>query len=239
VDPSLTDRGLVDLEFLWICGAALSLTLAFAIGRWWALAVPVTLTSLIFFGVDQDWWGGGLAEGWEAVFAWSTTVGLALAGLGIVVSFGIRRLRGLGPALRLAIVGACIAALGGYWYAKTRPPDLDEFRTSARPFHYLGNSFEGFRLTHAELEDGAAFLVYGDCDTALGSTEGGCGPPLQLKNVTCPGERAGVAILASAGGGQAYRAIRALRPIRAGVQVRRPRAAVTDNSFGPCLPDSP
>jgi hypothetical protein len=93
VDLSLTDRGLVDLDFLWICGAALSLTLGFAIGRWWALAVPIALTGLIFLGVDRDWWGGGLAEGWEAGFAWSTTVGLALAGLGMVASLGMRRLR--------------------------------------------------------------------------------------------------------------------------------------------------
>jgi hypothetical protein len=236
VDLSLTDRGLVDLDFLWICGAALSLALGFAIGRWWALAIPVALTSLIFFGVDRDWWGGGLAEGWEAVFAWSTTVGLALAGLGMVVSLGVRRLRGLGPTLRLAVVGACIAALGSYGYAKTRPPDLDEFRTSPRPFHYLGNSFEGLRLTRADLEGGAAFLAYGDCDTALGSTEGGCGPPLQLKDVTCPGERAGVAIIASAGGGQAYRAIRALRPVREDAPRRRPRASVGAGAFGPCVP---
>ena len=236
MDLSLTDRGLVDLDFLWICGAALSLTLGFAVGRWWALAGPVALTSLIFFGVDRDWWGGGLAEGWEAVFAWSTSVGLALAGLGVVVSLGIRRLRGLGPTLRLAVVGACIAALGGYWYAKTQPPDLDEFRTSPRPFHYLGNSFEGLRLTRAELESGAAFLVYGDCDTALGSAEGGCGPPLQLKNVTCPGERAGVAIIASAGGGQAYRAIRALRPVREDTPRRRSRASVGAGAFAPCVP---
>jgi hypothetical protein len=221
VDLSLTDRGLVDLDFLWICGAALSLTLGFAIGRWWALAVPIALTGLIFLGVDRDWWGGGLAEGWEAGFAWSTTVGLALAGLGIVASHGMRRLRGLRPTLRLAVVGACVAALGGYWYAKTRPPDLDEFRASPRPFHYLGNSFEGLRLTRAELEGGAALLVYGDCDTALGSTEGGCSPPLQLQNVTCPGEQPGLGIVASRGGGQAYRAIRALRPIR-GVPVRCP-----------------
>jgi hypothetical protein len=198
--------------------------------------VPLALTSFIFFGVERDWWGGGLADGWEPVFAWTTTVGVALASLGVAMSLGIRRSRELRPMLRLAVVCGCVAALGGYWYAKTRPPDLDEFQASPRPFHYLGNSFEGLRLTYAEVDGGSAFLVYGDCDTEIGSTEGGCGAPLQLKNVTCPGERAGVTIIASLGGGQAYRAIRALRPIRGDPPDHRPRASVGGAAFAPCLP---
>jgi hypothetical protein len=194
VDVSLTDRGLVDLDFLWICGAALSVTLGFAIGRWWALTVPVALTSLIFFGVDRDWWGGGLAEGWAAVFAWSTTVGLALAGLGMVASLGIRRLRRLGPTLRLSVVGAQTSRVERHsWPTETATRPSVPLRADAAR-----------RCTERDVSG----LARGSRHHRVRRRAG-----VQGNSRTSPHTRR--------------------------VQVRRPRAAVTDNSFGPCFPGSP
>jgi hypothetical protein len=197
----------------------------------------VALTSLVVFGVDRDWWGGGLADGWEAEFLWFALAGAVLAIAGIVIFLGTAAfLHRPGIRLRISVAVACVAALGGYWFVKSRPPDLDELRDSPQTIYYLGDSFEGLRLTRAELQGREAFLAYGDCDIALGLTEGGCGPPLQLKSITCPGERPGVAIIAASGGGQAYRAIRALRPVREDAPRRRPRVSVGGGAFGPCLP---
>lgn len=191
---------------------------------------------MIFFGVDRDWWGGGLADGWEAEFAGFAATGLVLALVGMLISLGIRRFHPPGARLRIAVIAACVAALGGYWFVKTSPPDLDDLRASPHTIYYLGNSFEGLRLTRAELQGRETFLAYGDCDIALGNTDVGCGAPLQLRNITCPGERPGVAIIASTGGGQAYRAIQALRPVREEAPRRRLRASVGGGAVGPCLP---
>ena len=191
------------------------MALGFAIGRWWALAVPVALTSSLFFGVDQDWWGGGLTDHWQAEFAAFSGIGIVLAAAGALLLVGMRRLRLAGSRLRIGLVVACIAALAGYWFVETRPPDLDELRASPHTIYYLGDSFEGLRLTRAELQGRQAYFAYGDCDSALGYThDGGCGAPLQFRNVACPGGAPGVAIISSTGGGQAYRAIRALEPVR-------------------------
>jgi hypothetical protein len=196
----------------------------------------VALATVIVFGVDRDWWGGGLVDGWEAEFAWACASGVSLALVGLLGSLGLRRLRPASQVTRIALVAACLGALVGYWLYDTRPPDLGELRAEPQPIYYLGSSFEGLRLTHAERRGTGAFLAYGDCDLALGQTEGGCGVPLQLQNVMCPGERPGVVVFASLGGGQAYRAIRALRPITGEDPRRRPRAAVGSNPFGPCYP---
>jgi hypothetical protein len=233
---SLTDRGLVDLDLLWITTAALSLTLGFAIARWWALAVPPALVAFVVLGVDRDWWGGGRVEGWQAEVAWVACICLVLGLLGVLAGPAVRRWRYPNPLLRIGLVGACLAGLAGYWYFDTRPPDLEALREAPETIYYLGTSFEGLRLTHADRTRGTALVVYGDCDLALGQNEGGCGPPLQLQNVLCPGERPAVVIFASAGGGQAYRAIRALRPVDDDAPMRRPRVSVGSNAFGPCLP---
>jgi hypothetical protein len=200
------------------------------------LLIPPALTTLIVVGVDQNWWGGGLVDGWEAEFAWACGLGVALALLGLLGSWGLRRLRPAGRLARITPLLLCLGALAGYWFYDTRPPDLRELRAAPQPIYYLGSSFEGLRLTHAERRGSGAFLAYGDCDLALGQSEGGCGVPLQLQNVMCPGERPGVVVFASLGGGQAYRAIRALRAVRSDAPRRRPRAAVGSNPFGPCYP---
>jgi hypothetical protein len=44
--------------------------------------------------------------------------------------------------------------------------------------YYLGESFSGLPLTHAELSSGRSFFVYGSCNPG---THGGCAPPVQIQ----------------------------------------------------------
>jgi hypothetical protein len=56
--------------------------------------------------------------------------------------------------------------------------DLEELRRTAPPdTYYLGLSFEGEKLSHAE----PGFFVYGTCDPGPDS---GCAPPIQIQHFT-------------------------------------------------------
>jgi hypothetical protein len=228
IDLSLTDRGLLDLDVVFVAAATLSFAAGLAYGRLRALVAPVALTTLVYLGVERGWWGGGFVDGWERAFAFHTLAAMILGAIGVAV----RRAAGavIGTRLVLPRWGVPVAALscaalaiGAFWYVETRPPDVTELRSSG-PLYYLGESFEKLRLTHAEASSRGAFFAYGGCDTRIGMDPGGCSVPLQLQNVTCPGERTTVAIFGG-GGGLARRAARALRSVEADAPLRKPRVA--------------
>lgn len=70
---------------------------------------------------------------------------------------------------------------------------------SDRPLYYLGESFEGLPLTHADATGRGGSFIYGTCEPS--GSDSGCAPPLQVQNWTLaarhpskfeltPGERA-------------------------------------------------
>jgi hypothetical protein len=197
-DAALTEKGLVSLDVVWGASEALSFAAGVITGRLWSFAVPPALIALVVGGVALDWWGGGLGDQWWTVaVAFMLIAGLLLAaGIG-AFHLGARliggRLATPAWAWRTAVVGVVLIAVAGFWYASTRAPDVAPLvaRTGA-DLYYLGDEFEGYRLTHADAGPSGALFVYGDCESRLGLVDGGCSPPLQLQEKFTPrasGER--------------------------------------------------
>lgn len=194
---ALTERGLLGLDVVWGVSGAFSFAAGLVTGRLWALAVAPALAALVFGGVALEWWGGGLGERWGIVaLVFTLAAGLvAAAGIGafhLSARLFAGRLWTPGWAWRTAVVGVLLVAVAGLWYLSTRVPDVGRLQArTAADLYYLGDEFEGYRLTHAEASASRAFLVYGDCESRLGLVDGGCSPPLQLQEEFTPrvGER--------------------------------------------------
>jgi hypothetical protein len=198
---------------------------------------PVTLTALVYLGVERGWWGGGFVDGWERAFAIHTVAAMILGAIGVAVHRAASAAGGTRVVLPrwsvpVAVLGGAALAIGGFWYLHTRPPNVTELQASG-PLYYLGDSFEKLRLTRAEASSRGAFFAYGGCDTRIGIDPGGCSFPLQLQNVVCPGERTAVAIFGGSGG-LARRAAIALRPVEANAPPGEPR--VFFDRGGRCVP---
>ncbi len=180
---SLSERGLLTLEVVEAAGAIAALAAGLVIGRWFALVVAPLLVGVAFAGVAAGWWGAGFTDRWPFVFVVMTVLAALLTAVGVAGHLALRRRL---PPAALHLRGAVLAAaLGGVvlsWFLVTRTPDVESLqaRTPA-PIYYLGDSFEGYRLSHAEVGQGRAFLVYGDCEHAIGHVDGGCSPPIQLQ----------------------------------------------------------
>jgi hypothetical protein len=191
-DAALTERGLLGLDVVWGASAVLSFAAGLVTGRLWALAASPALAALAFGGVALDWWGGGLGERWGILAVVLTLAAGLLAAVGIgSFHLGARlfggRLQMPGWTWRTAGVGALLAAVAGFWYLSTRAPDVARLQAStAADLYYLGDEFEGYRLTHAEASASEALFIYGDCETRLGLVDGGCSPPLQLQEEFTP-----------------------------------------------------
>jgi len=209
-----------------------------------ALLAPVALTLLAFVGLDHDWWGGGLGPEWHPEFVallvyacFATAVG---RGLRLVVD---RVGRGVGGRRWTPVwtAGAClswIGAAGVYGYATTRPADVSAIRSAPGPeVYYLGDSFEGSRLTHARSYGAITTFTYGVCDPLVGMVDESVifGPrcdSLHVENIACPGEPTAVVINAEVQ--RAKRAIAALQLLRG--TGSSPRIAIGTNPFVRCFP---
>ena len=104
-------------------------------------------------------------------------------------------------------------------------PDLAEFESSDQPYFYVGESFDGLTLAHAEPYDatGVGFLIYGTCEA---SSDTGCAPPLELQHRLCGGRLTVVIFVGSdPKPGRAARAARALQPLSRGATGVKPRLA--------------
>jgi len=54
--------------------------LGFLAGRWWMLLAPFFAVPAFYLGLDREWWGYGLGDGWQyAMFAVLTIAVLATA----------------------------------------------------------------------------------------------------------------------------------------------------------------
>jgi hypothetical protein len=78
---------------------------------------------------------------------------------------------------RLALSFAALAALLPAACGGSVTDDLAKLKSSAPPdIYYLGESFEGEKLTHVESR---GFFAYGTCDPGPDS---GCAPPVQIQH---------------------------------------------------------
>jgi hypothetical protein len=206
------------------------------IGRLVALVVPVALVAFLYAGLEADWWGGGLADGWRTFFALDMVVALLAGTIGLVIHRLVARRWPVPERARVAVCALCLGGLAVAWYASTRPADVDALRDSPRTLYYLGDSFEGLRLTHASAGTRGGYFAYGDCEMAVGLTEGGCTVPLGVDNVACPGQPTAVALWGGREKGQLRRARRALRVLGTGRTTSRPRVSFQVNAFAHCFP---
>ena len=53
------------------------------IGRWWALLIPLAVWPTYFLGVDHEWWGHGLGDGWQFGFLLVVAISLAAVAIGV------------------------------------------------------------------------------------------------------------------------------------------------------------
>lgn len=57
--------------------------LAFAVGRWWTIFIPIALLGALYAGLNAGWWGSGLGNRWQVAMAFVMGAGVlaALTGL--------------------------------------------------------------------------------------------------------------------------------------------------------------
>lgn len=128
------------------------------------------------------------------------------------------------PVAAVAIM-ACVGSLAACrsTVSESRPVDLGRLTSSSLPYYYVGRSFDGLQLTHAEsYHSGVANLIYGTCEPR----PDGCPPPLALQHRLCRG-RATVVIFVGVNPkpGRAARAAKALRPLSKGARRMAPEIA--------------
>jgi hypothetical protein len=74
-----------------------SAALAFIVGRWWTILVPIAALGVFYAGLNYGWWGSGVGDGWQFVMAIAMVVG-GLAAAGGVTMRALVRPRAKPPA---------------------------------------------------------------------------------------------------------------------------------------------
>jgi hypothetical protein len=187
---TLTEKGLLETGDVFIAAAIVCVAAGLVVGRWRALLAGPALAALAVAGIAADWWGGGLGDHWEISLIRLGLVGAVLAGIGVCVALVVRRFRALDSLWRASVALVALVGIAGYWLVSTRPPDVGDVQArAASTLYYLGDSFEGYRLTAAEEYGGRALFAYGDCEVEFGrGANGGCSVPLQLQEAFNPGD---------------------------------------------------
>ena len=115
-----------------------------------------------------------------------------------------------------AIVVGLVCVLGIVACGGGGGVSVTQLKRSDKPYFWLGTSFDGLNLTHAEPygtghDRGVADLIYGDCHA---SGDAGCAPPLDLQHRLCRGTLTIVIFVGTdPTPGRAARAAKALRPL--------------------------
>jgi hypothetical protein len=58
--------------------------IAFGVGRWWTLFVPITAVSVFYAGLNAGWWGNGVGDGWQFAAAFVMGIGVLAGVIGVV-----------------------------------------------------------------------------------------------------------------------------------------------------------
>ena len=77
---------------------AASAVVAFGIGRWWAVVLPIAAIGVFYAGLNLDWWGNGVGDGWQFAMAGVMAVAALAAALAVGVRARVTR-RAARPAL--------------------------------------------------------------------------------------------------------------------------------------------
>jgi hypothetical protein len=187
---TLTEKGLLATVDVFAVAAILSFTAGLLAGRWRALVAGPALAALAVAGIAAGWWGAGVGDRWQVALAWLAFLGAVLAAIGVSIGLVVRRLRALDTLWRASVAAAALLGILGYGLVATKPPDVDHIQArAASTLYYLGDSFEGYRLTDAEHWEGHALFAYGGCDREFGLLgEGGCSVPLTVQETFNPGQ---------------------------------------------------
>jgi hypothetical protein len=187
---SITEKGLLETGDVFVVAAILSVAAGLIIGRWRAVVAGPVLAAFAVAGIAAGWWGGGLGDRWEVSLVWLALVGTTLTATGVSVALAVRRFRTLDSLWRTSVATVTVVVIAGYWFFSTRPPDVDDVQArAASTLYYLGDSFEGYRLTAAEEWGGHALFAYGHCEREFGQgADGGCSTPIQLQEAFNPGD---------------------------------------------------
>ena len=81
----------MDSQAIVLVALAIMAVLGFAVGRWWALVLPVVVVPLVYLGLDRGWWGSGLGDGWEYAAALALVLAIAATAAGTLLGRTARR----------------------------------------------------------------------------------------------------------------------------------------------------
>jgi hypothetical protein len=70
---------------------AASALIGFVVRRWWAVLVPIAAFGLFYAGLNAEWWGNGVGDGWQYVMAFFMVLGALAAGIGVLARTVARR----------------------------------------------------------------------------------------------------------------------------------------------------
>ena len=71
------------LVFL-ILVVAVAIAIGFFIGRWAIVIVLAGAWPLYFLGLNQDWWGHGVGDGWQAILVVGTIAATVAGAAGVL-----------------------------------------------------------------------------------------------------------------------------------------------------------
>ena len=57
--------------------------IAFAVGRWWTLVLPIAALVILYTGLNAGWWGHGVGDGWQFAMLLFVGLGVLAAALGV------------------------------------------------------------------------------------------------------------------------------------------------------------
>jgi hypothetical protein len=71
------------VEVVLVVILAASALIGFAIGRLWAVFVPIPVIGAFYAGLNAGWWGSGVGDGWQLAMAGVMAVGVLAAAVGV------------------------------------------------------------------------------------------------------------------------------------------------------------
>jgi hypothetical protein len=77
-----------------------SAVIAFVVGRWWTLLVPLAAVGAFYAGLNAGWWGNGVGDAWQVAMALMMGAGLVAAAVGLAARAAVTSTRGSAADVR-------------------------------------------------------------------------------------------------------------------------------------------
>jgi hypothetical protein len=71
------------VEVVLVVILAASAVVAFGIGRWGAVLIPIAVIGAFYAGLNAGWWGYGVGDGWQFAMVGVMAIGVLAAGVGV------------------------------------------------------------------------------------------------------------------------------------------------------------